>query len=190
MCVCVLAGPDPDTAAVSYHQHLGDKWSHRLLAAIFLRSQGIQWVLNNSTIRRLCLSVGISDVLPFGWRNVSSCEDCSFRLLPSPSHFLLSVSAVLSQQLLILEMFIITLVTRMLYRRQYDPLPVEDLDDNENTKMVVIPDSAWGLNALQNRESLWLYFKCLLEFIYMYKAASKVTDWKKTQVNLCPKPKM
>uniref|UniRef100_A0A3P9IB73 Solute carrier family 51 alpha subunit n=1 Tax=Oryzias latipes TaxID=8090 RepID=A0A3P9IB73_ORYLA len=49
---------------------------------------------------------------------------------------------MLSQQLLILEMFIITLVTRMLYRRQYDPLPVEDLDDNENTKMVVIPDSA------------------------------------------------
>ncbi|XP_015810816.1 organic solute transporter subunit alpha [Nothobranchius furzeri] len=51
---------------------------------------------------------------------------------------------MLSQQLLILEMFIITLVTRMLYRRQYDPLPIEEEvpDDNENTKMVAIPSSA------------------------------------------------
>ncbi|KAJ8010869.1 hypothetical protein DPEC_G00079620 [Dallia pectoralis] len=42
---------------------------------------------------------------------------------------------LMSQQLLILEMFIITLVTRMLYRRQYDPLP-EDEDVNENTKII------------------------------------------------------
>ncbi|CAK6971245.1 organic solute transporter subunit alpha-like [Scomber scombrus] len=49
---------------------------------------------------------------------------------------------MMSQQLLILEMFIITLVTRLLYRRQYDPLPVEEHNDNENTKMVMIPDSA------------------------------------------------
>ncbi|XP_029004875.1 organic solute transporter subunit alpha [Betta splendens] len=33
---------------------------------------------------------------------------------------------MISQQLLILEMFIITLVTRMLYRRQYDPIPAEE----------------------------------------------------------------
>ncbi len=40
---------------------------------------------------------------------------------------------VMSQQLLIVEMFIITLVTRVLYRRQYDPIP--DLDDDvEETK--------------------------------------------------------
>ncbi|KAG7225130.1 hypothetical protein INR49_014587 [Caranx melampygus] len=38
---------------------------------------------------------------------------------------------MMSQQLLILEMFIITLVTRLLYRRQYDPLP-EEHDNNEN----------------------------------------------------------
>lgn len=48
------------------------------------------------------------------------------------------VSAVLSQQLLILEMFIITLVTRLLYRRQYDPLPEEEHDDNENTKIAAV----------------------------------------------------
>ncbi|XP_071382169.1 organic solute transporter subunit alpha [Centroberyx affinis] len=47
----------------------------------------------------------------------------------------------MSQQLLILEMFIITLVTRLLYRRQYDPLPIEH-DDNENTKMVTVPENA------------------------------------------------
>ncbi|KAM6977644.1 organic solute transporter subunit alpha [Aplochiton taeniatus] len=41
---------------------------------------------------------------------------------------------LMSQQLLILEMFIITLVTRLLYRRQYDPLPKED-HDNEGAKM-------------------------------------------------------
>ncbi|XP_060920686.1 organic solute transporter subunit alpha [Labrus mixtus] len=46
---------------------------------------------------------------------------------------------MLSQQLLILEMFIITLVTRLLYRRQYDPLPEEEHDDNENTKMAPVP---------------------------------------------------
>ncbi|KAM3860827.1 organic solute transporter subunit alpha [Diretmus argenteus] len=48
----------------------------------------------------------------------------------------------MSQQLLILEMFIITLVTRLLYRRQYDPLPVKDHDDNENTKMVTLQENA------------------------------------------------
>ncbi|XP_038582820.1 organic solute transporter subunit alpha [Micropterus salmoides] len=49
---------------------------------------------------------------------------------------------MMSQQLLILEMFIITLVTRLLYRRQYDPLPEEDINDNENTKMVPVHGSA------------------------------------------------
>ncbi|XP_061569690.1 organic solute transporter subunit alpha [Cololabis saira] len=49
---------------------------------------------------------------------------------------------MISQQLLILEMFIITLATRLLYRRQYDPLPNEEQDDNENTKMVAIANSA------------------------------------------------
>lgn len=48
---------------------------------------------------------------------------------------------MMSQQLLILEMFIITLVTRLLYRRQYDPLPKEEEDISENTKMIVIPYS-------------------------------------------------
>ncbi|XP_016299381.1 organic solute transporter subunit alpha-like [Sinocyclocheilus anshuiensis] len=43
---------------------------------------------------------------------------------------------LMSQQLLIVEMFIITLVTRVLYRRQYDPIP--DLDDSvEETKTVL-----------------------------------------------------
>lgn len=49
---------------------------------------------------------------------------------------------MMSQQLLILEMFIITLVTRLLYRREYDPLPQEEVDDNENSKMIVVPQSA------------------------------------------------
>ncbi|KAK5603277.1 Organic solute transporter subunit alpha [Crenichthys baileyi] len=49
---------------------------------------------------------------------------------------------MLSQQLLILEMFIITLVTRLLYRRQYEPLPEEEPGDTENTKMVALPVSA------------------------------------------------
>uniref|UniRef100_A0A8C2A0S0 Solute carrier family 51 alpha subunit n=1 Tax=Cyprinus carpio TaxID=7962 RepID=A0A8C2A0S0_CYPCA len=43
---------------------------------------------------------------------------------------------LMSQQLLIVEMFIITLVTRILYRRHYDPIP--DLDDDvEETKTVL-----------------------------------------------------
>ncbi|XP_056155627.1 organic solute transporter subunit alpha [Lampris incognitus] len=43
---------------------------------------------------------------------------------------------LISQQLLILEMFIITLVTRLLYRRQYDPLPKDELD----SKMVPVQE--------------------------------------------------
>ncbi|XP_029385397.1 organic solute transporter subunit alpha [Echeneis naucrates] len=49
---------------------------------------------------------------------------------------------MMSQQLLILEMFIITLVTRLLYRRKYDPLPAEENDDHENTKMAAMLESA------------------------------------------------
>ncbi|XP_054478536.1 organic solute transporter subunit alpha [Anoplopoma fimbria] len=49
---------------------------------------------------------------------------------------------MMSQQLLILEMFIITLITRLLYRRQYDPLPEEEYEVNENTKMVTMSVSA------------------------------------------------
>jgi len=49
---------------------------------------------------------------------------------------------VISQQLLILEMFIITLVTRLLFRRLYDPLPEEEQDVNEQTKMVAMTSSA------------------------------------------------
>ncbi|XP_054622433.1 organic solute transporter subunit alpha-like isoform X2 [Dunckerocampus dactyliophorus] len=49
---------------------------------------------------------------------------------------------MMSQQLLILEMFIITLATRLLYRRLYEPLPEEECaDDDENAKMVVLPDA-------------------------------------------------
>lgn len=47
---------------------------------------------------------------------------------------------LMSQQLLILEMFIITLVTRLLYRRQYEPLNVTD-DVEENQKMVLASES-------------------------------------------------
>lgn len=52
----------------------------------------------------------------------------------------------MSQQLLIVEMFIIKLVTRILYRRQYDP--ILDLDDDvEETKTVLTSkkaiDIAW-----------------------------------------------
>ncbi|KAL3041005.1 hypothetical protein OYC64_011893 [Pagothenia borchgrevinki] len=49
---------------------------------------------------------------------------------------------MMSQQLLVLEMFIITLVTRLLYRRQYDPLPDEQREINENTKMMAVHRSA------------------------------------------------
>ncbi|XP_050954264.1 organic solute transporter subunit alpha [Labeo rohita] len=51
---------------------------------------------------------------------------------PYPSQ---SRGYLMSQQLLIVEMFIITLVTRGLYRRQYDPIP--ELDDAEETKIVL-----------------------------------------------------
>lgn len=61
----------------------------------------------------------------------------------APPYSSMARGYLMSQQLLILEMFIITLVTRLLYRRHYEPLPEEgDGDDdnkaevNENTKMV------------------------------------------------------
>uniref|UniRef100_A0A3B5L9U8 Solute carrier family 51 member A n=1 Tax=Xiphophorus couchianus TaxID=32473 RepID=A0A3B5L9U8_9TELE len=51
---------------------------------------------------------------------------------------------MLSQQLLILEMFIITLVTRLLYRRQYEPLPEEEPGDNENNKGMCASESLYA----------------------------------------------
>ncbi|XP_037311941.2 organic solute transporter subunit alpha [Pungitius pungitius] len=49
---------------------------------------------------------------------------------------------MMSQQLLILEMFLITLGSRLLYRRQYDPLPEEEEEGGETTKMVTRTSSA------------------------------------------------
>ncbi|KAM4726541.1 organic solute transporter subunit alpha-like [Anableps anableps] len=45
--------------------------------------------------------------------------------------------SMLSQQLLIMEMFIISLVTRSLYRRLYDPLPPEEHDNEQNNKLAL-----------------------------------------------------
>ncbi|XP_007557216.1 organic solute transporter subunit alpha-like [Poecilia formosa] len=42
--------------------------------------------------------------------------------------------SMLSQQILIMEMFIISLFTRSLYRRLYDPLPSEEHDNEQNEK--------------------------------------------------------
>ncbi|XP_076869445.1 organic solute transporter subunit alpha [Brachyhypopomus gauderio] len=44
---------------------------------------------------------------------------------------------LMNQQLLILEMFVITLVTRLLYRREYDPIPSDDGDEDEEKKMAI-----------------------------------------------------
>lgn len=41
---------------------------------------------------------------------------------------------VLSQQMMIMEMFIICLVNRFLYRRTYDALPSEEQDNDQNAK--------------------------------------------------------
>ncbi|KAM7397953.1 hypothetical protein PAMA_006022 [Pampus argenteus] len=43
--------------------------------------------------------------------------------------------SMLSQQMMIMEMFIITLVTRFLYRRTYDKLPSEAHDNNQNATL-------------------------------------------------------
>lgn len=48
--------------------------------------------------------------------------------------------SVLSQQMMIMEMFIITLVNRVLYRRTYDTLPSEAHDNNQNSKVLVEHD--------------------------------------------------
>ncbi|XP_018546633.1 organic solute transporter subunit alpha [Lates calcarifer] len=48
--------------------------------------------------------------------------------------------SMLSQQMMIMEMFIITLVNRVLYRRTYDTLPSEAHDNNQNSKVLVEHD--------------------------------------------------
>ncbi|XP_060755714.1 organic solute transporter subunit alpha [Neoarius graeffei] len=53
---------------------------------------------------------------------------------------------LMSQQLLILEMFIITLVTRLLYRRQYDPIPYNDSDEEKNVVLTLSP-----VNTVNNK---------------------------------------
>ncbi|XP_044077574.1 organic solute transporter subunit alpha-like [Siniperca chuatsi] len=45
--------------------------------------------------------------------------------------------SMLSQQMMIMEMFIITLVNRFLYRRIYDILPSEAHDNDQNTKVAL-----------------------------------------------------
>lgn len=54
---------------------------------------------------------------------------------PDSFFFLSFCSAVLSQQLMIMEMFIINLVNRILYRRKYDTLPPEADDEDHITKV-------------------------------------------------------
>ncbi|XP_040022989.2 organic solute transporter subunit alpha [Gasterosteus aculeatus] len=56
----------------------------------------------------------------------------------SPPFSSMARGYMMSQQLLILEMFLITLGSRLLYRRQYDPLPEEEEEEQggETTKMV------------------------------------------------------
>ncbi|KAM9332261.1 organic solute transporter subunit alpha isoform 2-T2 [Pholidichthys leucotaenia] len=50
---------------------------------------------------------------------------------------------MMSQQLLIMEMFLITMITRLMYRRTYDPLPTEELsNENENSRMINMSQSA------------------------------------------------
>ena len=46
---------------------------------------------------------------------------------------------VLSQQLMIVEMFIVTLVTRLFYRRTYAPLVLDqhESDNTQNDKMIL-----------------------------------------------------
>lgn len=57
----------------------------------------------------------------------------------NPSESLLSLplrpTTVLSQQMMIMEMFIITLVNRFLYRRTYDT-PHHEADDNDQNSKV------------------------------------------------------
>ncbi|XP_058483792.1 organic solute transporter subunit alpha-like [Solea solea] len=49
-------------------------------------------------------------------------------------------ASMLNQQMMIMEMFIITLVTRFLYRRTYDPLPSEAHDEDQKTNVLVEHD--------------------------------------------------
>lgn len=68
------------------------------------------------------------------WSNPSECLTLScISLLISLSLSL--CPTVLSQQMMILEMFIITLVNRFLYRRTYDTLHSEAHDNDQNSKV-------------------------------------------------------
>ncbi|TSL04408.1 Organic solute transporter subunit alpha [Bagarius yarrelli] len=54
----------------------------------------------------------------------------------SPPFSSIARGSMLSQQLMIVEMFIITLVTWMLYRRPYEPVKLEPTKDSENNLVV------------------------------------------------------
>lgn len=49
--------------------------------------------------------------------------------------------SMLSQQMMIMEMFIITLVNRFLYRRTYDTLPLEVQENNHNCNVALTAES-------------------------------------------------
>ncbi|XP_062393085.1 organic solute transporter subunit alpha-like [Sardina pilchardus] len=65
----------------------------------------------------------------------------------SPPFSSIARGSMLSQQLMIVEMFIITLVNRMLYHRTYEPLDLDqhESDNTQNAKMILSP--AMGENA-------------------------------------------
>ncbi|XP_028840311.1 organic solute transporter subunit alpha-like [Denticeps clupeoides] len=58
----------------------------------------------------------------------------------SPPFSSIARGSMLSQQLMIVEMFIVTLVTRLLYRRTYEPIDLNpcDADNGQITKMIPI----------------------------------------------------
>ncbi|KAG7317505.1 hypothetical protein KOW79_018540 [Hemibagrus wyckioides] len=64
----------------------------------------------------------------------------------SPPYSSQSRGYLMSQQLLILEMFIITLVTRLLYRRQYDPISYSEGEEEKNVILAIESGEHCGKN--------------------------------------------
>ncbi|CAL8399611.1 unnamed protein product [Boreogadus saida] len=59
----------------------------------------------------------------------------------SPPYSSQARGSMLSQQMMICEMFIITVVTRFLYRRTYAPLPLDGQEDNQQNHHVCLQDT-------------------------------------------------
>lgn len=104
------------------------------VAIIFMNTKGFLKGLNFVTKYAMYQLILILSQLQTSIINILALDGT---IACSPPFSSQARGSMLSQQMMIMEMFIITLVTRCLYRRTYDKLPSEAHDNDQNAKVTL-----------------------------------------------------